>query len=257
MLKVLKAGGALPSAAALAVLAVLAALALASPPALRAQEVRADLGEFKVSGGTVTRDGEPVGNAEVHPLEAGDLRAWSGLDDLATGGRPGLYLFGEDGVCVGYLPLEDAAELQDMIFSGDGRHFVMVTGSGARDDVSFAFYRREGLEKLGDAVGVRHEIRWAGDGRLVYTRIDDIREGGAFPGLGYGLRLSVAMFDADSPGETVLLQSDDTRDYRLAGLVPGRDAAVATELSVGSPRDWGEADRIVSRTVEVAIPDPE
>ncbi|MDR2779990.1 MAG: hypothetical protein LBB28_02575 [Synergistaceae bacterium] len=237
-----------------------ALLAVASPAfAGEGPEYAPGISAYSLKDGSVYM-GETKLDCEVFsvPAETGDIRYWSAFGTSASDAVPeaetGVRFFASDGTCLTFVPLDSEYEAQTVTFSPNGKRFVLATGSGARPDVFFNVYG-EDAKKIAEFPGIRGDLQWAGPAHFVFTRIgDDIREGGSFANLAYGLRLSVAMFDAESGKEIVLKPATDTRNYSLASVAADGKSVTIIEDAVESETDWGDEDKIKQSIIEAEIP---
>ena len=151
------------------------------------KELRTDA--FALVNGRVQKDGTPL-DCEVYDIPSGldnGIANWAvigtGTSDAVTEKETGVWFFGSEGEFMTFIPLDNENEYQDLLWSPAGDRLILVRGSGERPDMFFDVYA-EGMEKQAEFSGLREEIAWLDDGmRIVFTRIDGIREGGAFPGL--------------------------------------------------------------------------
>ena len=145
---------------------------------------------------------------EVPSGVEGQIRYWSAFGERAgTAGEneTGVWFFSKDGACVTFLPLESEYECQGIIFSPDGEKFLLESGSDMRPDMTYVLYKLPSMEKKTEIPGIRGDAVWIDPMRFVMSRIDDMREGGTFANLSYGLRVSVVMYDS-AASETVVLR---------------------------------------------------
>ncbi|MDR1020592.1 MAG: AmmeMemoRadiSam system protein B [Synergistaceae bacterium] len=207
-------------------------------------------------GGAVFLGGRPVSDMAVSEADAGKVRNWVVLSENKDAGADatGVFFFGEDGRCVGFLPLENENECQGILFRPDGEFFVLVTGSGVRMDMFFNVYRLDGMEKTAEFAGLRDTLVLLGPSRFMFTRIDGIREGGSFPGLGYGLRLSAVIYDTSFLNEIVLKEATDKQNFRTGEVSEDESSVTVTEEFVGSEKDWRDEGKIKTREIRVGIP---
>ena len=149
---------------------------------------------------------------------------------------------------------------QGVVSSPDGEKFVLVSGSGIRPDMFFEVYgETDGKrEKLAEFAGVRGQLAWVDPLRFVFTLIDegddDIREGGRFHGLMYGLYLSVAVYDTATKEMTVLKKATETQNFSFGEVVENGNAVTVLEESVKSQEDWADEEKIETRRIHVEIP---
>ena len=249
-------------------LALMAAALLMGPAGSSADGI--DPGRFSHRDGAVHLDGalaagvEATGTeddeaevieAEVNEVEAGPLRAWAVLDrGDEEGGLVALLFFGEGGACLGALALENATDAQEVVLRPDGGAFVLVGGSAVRPDITYSVYRFEGMELLAALDGLRGTLVWVDPVRFMFTRIDDIREGGSFPPLGYGLRLSAVVYDTSLGAATVLREATDTQNFWSGEAAGDGRSATVNEEYVDSAEDWGDEGKIMNRPLEIGIP---
>ena len=153
-----------------------------------------------------------------------------------------------------FIPLDNENEYQDLLWSPAGDRLILVRGSGARPDMFFDVYA-EGMEKQAEFSGLREEIAWLDDGmRIVFTRIDGIREGGAFPGLSYGLQLSVILYDSAVEETIPLKEASVTKNFSFVSVSEDGEKITVLETSVRSPNDWADEEKIDEREISVPVP---
>jgi hypothetical protein len=219
-----------------------------------------DVSAFELKDGKVYKKGAALDCEVFDVLEEteGPIQHWSVFSPDANGAvsesETGVFFFSGEGVCLTFVPLVSEYELQIVTFSPDGGRFILGRGSGVRPDLTYEVYG-EGTEKIAEFGGIRGDIQWIDPARFALTRIDeDIREGGSFENLSYGLRLSVVMYDAGTKETTVLKESTDTQNYSFASVTDDGSAVTVIEQSVKSEADWGDEDKIEERVFEVEIP---
>ena len=123
-----------------------------------------------------------------------------------------------------------------------------------RPDVFFELYA-EGMEKKAEFSGMLGQIEWLEDGmRFVFTRIDDIREGGAEPGVSIGWKLSAILYDSAIEEAIPLKESTDTKNFSFDSVSEDGEHIALTETSVQSSKDWGEEEKIKEREIKVPMP---
>jgi hypothetical protein len=168
----------------------------------------------------------------------------------------GVYFFDSDGACLSYVPIaSEGGGCQDVVFSPDGRRFVLVIGSGIRQDMFFKVYG-EGMKMMGIFTGVRDQLVWIDETRFVMTRIDDEdRDGRAvdITSLSY-TRLSVVMYDMATRDVTVLKEATDTQNFWFVALSEDGNAVMVKEDFVKSEADWDDEEKIETREIRVEIP---
>lgn len=216
---------------------------------------------FALENGRVTRGGTAL-ECEVHQVPDGienGIALWcvvgSETSEAVQKEETGVFFFGPDGRSVAFIPLNARGEYQDLVWSPDGGRLVLVTG-GARPDMFFTLFTVDGkgMEKGPGFPGLRGGLAWVGPHRFAFTRIDDVRDtkSGAFQGV--ALWLSVVLYDAAVGMETVLKAADGTRSYVLQSVSDDGSTLNLTELSVASPKDWGDTEKIQEREVSVEVP---
>jgi hypothetical protein len=110
------------------------------------------------------------------------------------------------------------------------------------------------MEKTAELAGVCGSFAWVDGVRFLFTRIDDIREGGSFPGLGYGLRVSAVMYDTAISEEIVLKKATDKQNFWTGKVSSDGTSVTVTEESVKSEKDWSNENKIKKREIKVKIP---
>ena len=100
---------------------------------------------------------------------------------------------------------------------------------------------------------MRGEAEWLDDGfRFVLTHIDGTRDNGFFPGLSYGLRLSVILYDSALNELIMLKKATDTKNFSFSSISKGK--VNIKETSVKSVKDWNVEDKIKERNISVPRP---
>ena len=213
-----------------------------------------DPSAFSLKDGRVYKGDVELGGPvdEVPPGTKGPIRYWS-IIVPEDEGETGVCFFSGDGAGVTFVPLDSSFSFQTVTFSPDGDCFVLGTGSDVRPDVTFEVYNVGTGEKFAEFPGIRGDVQWIDPVRFVLTRIDDIRQG-RYLNLGYGLRLSVVMYDVDAREATVLKEATDTQNYSLLSVKGDRSGISVMEESVKSEKDWENEDKIETRIIEIAIP---
>jgi hypothetical protein len=218
-----------------------------------AAEPSCALNRYSVRDGVLFRGVTPMKDTEIHEAGTQNALFWAVLSKESAGDA-GVFFFAEDGICVNFLLLESVYECQGIIFSPDGERFVLERGSGVRPDLLFELYKFRGMKKEAEFAGIREQIGWIGNGRLVFTGIDEgIRDGGSFHGLGYGLRLSVVMYDAAARRTVILKEATDTENFSLLSVADDGSEAAVLEESVMSEKDWSEEGKIKRREVRIKL----
>ena len=211
---------------------------------------------FTVKGGRLLRDGEELA-CEVFKVRGNAAAAyWCLLEPDLHGvaeDEAGLWLFSADGRICGGIHFEAGEARPEITFSPGGCSYVITTGSSSRPDVFLHVSGRDG-EKAMELRGLRDGLMWIDPLRVVYTRIDGPRENGSFAGLGYALKVSVAMYDTAAREETTLKEADARNNFWLTDLTKDAARAVVTEESVKSEGDWDDAEKIGYREIKVDIP---
>ena len=222
------------------------------------KELRTDA--FALVNGRVQKDGTPL-DCEVYDIPSGldnGIANWAvigtGTSDAVTEKETGVWFFGSEGEFMTFIPLDNENEYQDLLWSPAGDRLILVRGSGARPDMFFDVYA-EGMEKQAEFSGLREEIAWLDDGmRIVFTRIDGIREGGAFPGLSYGLQLSVVLYDSAVEETIPLKEASVTKNFSFVSVSEDGEKITILETSVRSPKDWAGEEKINEREISVPVP---
>ena len=152
-----------------------------------------------------------------------------------------------------FIPLDSDAEHPQIIWSPVGDRLALMRG-GMRPDLFLEVYA-EGMEKVAEFACLSGSAEWLEDGmRLVFTRIDDVREEARFPGRSYGFRFSVVLYDSALGMETVLKEATDKANYVLSGVSSDGEKVLITETSVKSPKDWKDETKIKEREIKVPVP---
>lgn len=242
-------------------MALLCALALVWAGRAAAEPIPVPKG-FTLEDGRVTREGTAL-ECEVHAIPDGidnGILFWSVVGSETS--EPvqeegaGVLFFGADGRGVAFIPLDAEGAYQDLVWSPDGDHLVLVTG-GARPDVFLGVYTLEEktLRKAAEFSGLR-DLAWLDPHRFAFTRIDDVRDTGSGVFRVTALRLSAVLYDAAAEAETVLKTADETRSYTFQSLSEDGSEIHLTELSVESPKDWDDMEKIRERELAVAYTQP-
>lgn len=178
----------------------------------------------------------------------------TGTDEAVTEAETGVWFFGPEGMGVTFIPLDSENEYQDLLWSPAGDRLVLARGSGDRADLFFDVFG-EGMEKIAEFSGLRGEAAWLEDGmRFVFTRIDDAREGGVFPGLSCGLKVSAVLYDSAVEETIPLKEADETRNYTFVSVSPDGTDIRISETSVLSPGDWNDMEKWKEREITVPVP---
>ena len=166
----------------------------------------------------------------------------------------GIWFFGvEGGGALGFIPLDSVFEYPEVIWSPAQDRLAIIRG-GTRPDLFLEIYS-EGMEKTAEFSCLRGSAMWLSDGmRLVFTRIDDIREEGLYPGRSYGFRFSVVLYDSALDESFVLKEATDTKNFVVYDVSADDDEIVITEISVKSQKDWKNEDRIKERELRIPAP---
>jgi hypothetical protein len=219
-----------------------------------------DISVFTLKDGRIYKEDAEIearAGGEVPSGVDGPIRYWSafgaGSSDAVSENETGVWFFAKDGACLTFLPLESEYECQGIIFSPDGEKFLLESGSGMRPDMTYILYELPAMGKGAELAGLRGNAVWIDHMRFVMTRIDDIR-GGSFANLGYGLRVSVVMYDAAASETVVLKESTDTRNYWLKKVIEDGEALSIIEESVKSQDDLGDEEKTEEREIRVEIP---
>lgn len=207
---------------------------------------------YALRDGRVYADGARL-DWEVRASPGGRLRHWT------VWSRPGedegenvVVFFNNEGRSAGELVFE--GQFRDLIWNPDGSRLALAYGSGVRPDIFYTVYGADLKPESEELSGLADNFQWLDPARLVYVRTDGIRENGAFPGLGYGLELSVVLYDCAARRETPLRTATDTANFYLASVAPDGRMATLVEESVAAPADWGVEDKIKTRELEVPVP---
>lgn len=219
-------------------------------------------GGFALEGGRVVRAGAAL-ECEVHRIPDGidnGIAFWSVVgtrtSEAVQKEETGIFFFDAGGKCVAFIPLEYEDEYQGLVWSPDGGRLVLVSGSAVRLDVFFTLFTAasKGMEKGPEFSGLRGELAWLDPHRFVLTRIDDMRDTGSSFFHVTALRLSAVLYDAAAEAETVLMGADDTRSYTFLSLTDDGKGIRITELSVPSPKDWDDLEKITERELTLEVP---
>ncbi len=222
------------------------------------EELRTDA--FALIEGRVQKDGTPL-DCEVYDIPSGldnGIASWAvigtGTSDAVTEKETGVWFFGSEGEFMTFIPLDSENEYQDLLWSPAGDRLILVRGGDARPDMFFDVYA-EGMEKQTEFTGLRGEIGWLEDGmRIVFTRIDGIREKGSFPGLSYGLQLSVVLYDSAVEETIPLKEASGTKNFSFTSVSEDGEQIAIQETSVRSPKDWADEEKIKEREITVPVP---
>lgn len=140
-------------------------------------------------------------------------------------------------------------------FPAFGGRFVPVTG-GSRPDVFFTLFTvgDEGMEEGAEFDALIGGLAWLDPHRFVLTRIDDVcdTESGVFSVI--ALTLSAVLYDAAAEEETVLKEADETRSYTLESVSEDGNTINLLELSVKSPKDWDDPEKVRERDLTEDVP---
>jgi hypothetical protein len=220
-----------------------------------------DLGKFSVKDGAVY-DGEGDRVVEANELGGeieGPIRFWAALgpesSEAAAENETGVWFFSGEGECLAFIPVEYESDAQGVYVSPRGDACVVEGGSPMRPDMFLTLYTLPDGEKKAEFAGLRGEISWTPDGvRFAFTRIDDdIREGGSFMNLAYGLRFSAVLYDTSVMEEVALKEATDTQNFYFGGFADDENVKI-TEEYVESEKDWADEEKIKSREIKVEIP---
>jgi hypothetical protein len=79
---------------------------------------------------------------------------------------------------------------------------------------------------------------------------------GAFRNLGYGLRLSVTMYDTAAKEAVILKNATDTQNFSLLSVSgdSGEMKLLIAEQRVSRERDWDNEAKIQNLEIEIEIP---
>jgi hypothetical protein len=220
----------------------------------------AKLRDYQLKDGQVYRKGVALDCEvnEVPPEIKGSLRFWSVFEPTSGQGslesETGLWFFSKEGAALTFAPLDSVYELQEVIVSPDGGHFILGLGSGARLDLTYEVHGG-GAGKIARFGGIQGDIQWIDPRRFVFTRVDkEIREGASFLNLSYGLRLSVVAYDVAIKQTTFLRESSATKNYSLLEVTSDGDSASVREEYVKLEEDWADKKKIKKRVIKVKIP---
>mgnify|MGYP000985380367 CR=1 FL=1 len=241
-------------------MALLCALALVWAGCAAAEPAPVPKG-FALEDGRVTREGTAL-ESEVYNVPDGldnGIACWSVVGSESSEAlreeETGVLFFGADGKCVAFIPLDSELEYKDLVWSPDGGRFVLVTG-GSRPDVFFTLFTvgGEGMEKGAEFDALLGCFAWLDPYRFVLTRIDDARdtESGVFSVL--ALKLSVVLYDAAAEEEMVLKEADETRSYIFQSVSEDESTINLLELSVKSPKDWDDEEKVQESGLTVEVP---
>ena len=222
------------------------------------EELRTEAFSFR--DGRLHKDETPL-DCEVYDIPDGldnGIACWTvigtGTSDAVTEKETGVWFFGYEGEFVTFIPMDSENEYQDLIWSCAGDRLILVRGSDTRPDMFFDVYV-EGMEKQAEFSGLREEILWLDDGmRIIFTRIDGIREEGTFPGLSCGLELSVVLHDSAVNDTIPLKVATPTKNYPSFSISEDGDQITILETSVSSTGDWEKDEEIRERKIRVPMP---
>jgi hypothetical protein len=219
-----------------------------------------DISVFTLKDGRVYKEDAEIDARSVGEVPSGvegPLRYWAAFGPDASKAvsenETGVWFFSGSGEALTFLPLESEYECQGIIFSSDGERFLLESGSGMRPDMTYILYKLPAMEKSAEIAGLRENAVWIDPMRFVMTRIDDIRDG-SFANLGYGLRVSVVMYDSAASETVILKEATDTRNYWLMEVIEDGGALSVIEESVKSQDDWGDEGKTEEREIRVEIP---
>jgi hypothetical protein len=220
------------------------------------------LRDGRVYKGEVELDAFPLAfPTEIAAEIEGPLRYWAAVGSeipAVAENETGVLFFTESGECVTFLPLESAYECQGILFSPDGTHFLLESGSGMRADMTYILYDPRTMEQKVEFPGIRGCAAWIDAGRFVMTLIDDgpdgVRAGGTIPGFSYGLYLSAVMYDAVAEETVVLKKATATQNFWAGEVTDDGASFVIQEEFVESENDWDDEEKIKTREIKVDLP---
>jgi hypothetical protein len=223
---------------------------------------------YAVKGGAIFRvaaDGSEnmIENAKAieveEKTEENAICFWSVLgediSDLIGKEETGIYFFDRKGRNIATLPLENAYECQGLVFSPTGNRLAVMKGSGVRPDIGIVLYEAPGMKEVESFGSIRGQFAWLDARRCVFTSIGEEIRDGSFSNLGYGLRLSVVLYDAAARKATILREATDTQNFMLSAVCFETHEIRITEISVKSGSDWRDAEKTRTMEISVTIPD--
>ncbi len=209
------------------------------------------------------KDGELLLGGEPLECEINDVPDWlyngiahwvvigPEMSEQVTEEETGIWFFNEDGDFMSFIPLDSEYEFPQIYWSPAQDRLALIRG-GTRPDLFLEIYG-EGMEKTAKFGCLSESAEWLEDGmRLVYTRIDAIRENGTYPGRSYGFKFSVVLYDSALEEEIILKEAGDKANYVLSGV--DGDEIVITESYVKSPKDWKDMEMVREREIRVPVP---
>lgn len=212
---------------------------------------------FVVRDGKVFRDGAELEDAQFNPVSSDFVYGWAVLtpsvSDLVGEDEMGVFFFAPGGGLLDVIPLDAEYGIHEIAFCPDGgERFIFEDGSGSRADVFLNIYDASTMKKMAEYPGLRGSWMWIDPYRCVFTRIDDTREEGFGLGFGYGLKLSVVMYDVMMQEEFVLKQATDTANY-VFQVVDG-DELVIDEEWVEKTADWDDLSKRHEKKIRIEVP---
>ncbi|MDR1678092.1 MAG: hypothetical protein LBS44_06855 [Deltaproteobacteria bacterium] len=208
-----------------------------------------DLSLFKIKDGFLYKDVSKQDN-EVTKVPAnikGPVRYFSVYD--------GVMFFAEDGQAISHLELDGVEEgAVKVIFSPDGKLFLLETGPMYLPEAVYDVYFTDGLEKKGQIDGWKGAT-WIDPLRFVTTRIDDARSlPESTPGRAFAYRTSVVIYDSSTSKIFILKESTGTQNFSFTEITnDGKDLKVS-EQYVNSEKNWGDEEKIKQRELILKIP---
>jgi hypothetical protein len=191
--------------------------------------------------------------------EENAIRFWSVLgkdiSDLIEKEETGIYFFDKKGRNIAILPLESAYECQGLVFSPTGNRLAVMKGSGVRQDIEIVLYDAPEMKELESFGSIKDQFAWLDARRCVFTSIGEEIRDGSFANLGYGLRLSVVLYDAAARKATILREATDTQNFMLSAVCFETFEVEIIENSVKSDEDWRDEAKIKKKKISVPIPD--
>jgi hypothetical protein len=237
----------------------LTAALFTAKPALAAPELENfRLGEDNTA---VLYKGKALADLEARPVAGGDegegIEYWAAVDPESVDGiaeeETGIWFFSSDGNALTFLPLDIfAAAVRDVNFSPGEEKFAAGFG-GTRPDLIYSVYETADMKALTEGVNALMGVNWIDPHRVVFTRIDDIREGES-AGRSYYFKFSAIVYDSAVDLTTVLKEATDAANYIVGGIDEENGKIILFEETVKNPADWGDEEKMEQKEIAVDIP---